>query len=369
MTRRFLYLNGVAVLGVVGNHVLAWCFIALFWWAHRYRPVESPNFDQMYSFTYYALRFLEQIIITSIPAFLLVSGFFVAFATRKGAAFPGWAFIGTRIRYLVIPYLIWSIVYLGANFVQGQRYTAMDLARILLMGQATAAFYFIPLLVQLYLLSPLLSRLARERWKLLLGIAFLVQAAVAGTKYLLILNPEPASEVILTNLTAGWFFPGNLFWFSAGIVIGFHHAEVKQFLTRLRWVWLGLALALLPAGIMEWEWLLANSGQVWITPRDTLLDMVYNIFVLAAFIGFMDVKLPLARWLGDLGSKSFGVYLSHSLVLEAAARGLYHQFPVILGVQIVFFPLVFAAGLGVPLLLMAAAKRTPLSRYYAYLFG
>ena len=357
------------MLGVVTNHTLAWCFIALFWWAHRYRPVESPNFDQLYSFTYYTLRFFEQVIITSIPAFLLVSGFFVAFATRKGATFPGWAFIGTRIRYLVVPYLIWSVVYLGANFIQGQRYTAMDLARILLMGQATAAFYFIPLLVQLYFLSPLLSRLARERWKLLLVIAALIQTGVHGMKYVLILNPNPLTEVLLTNLTAGWFFPGNIFWFSAGIVIGFHHAGLKSFFARWRWLFFGLALAFIPVGMLEWEWLMANSGQVWIAPRETLMDTVYSFCLLSAFIGFVDVKLPLNRWLSDLGSKSFGVYLSHSLVLEGAARGLYHVFPALLGIQIVFLPLLFAAGLAIPLLLMGLVKRTPLSRYYAYLFG
>ncbi len=369
MAKRLLFLNGLAVIGVVTNHTLAWVYIAMFWWAHRYLPVASPNFDQLGGATYYFLRVIEQWIAFSIPAFLAVSGYFVAFATRKGDDFAGWKFIGSRIKYLAIPYLIWSLITLGTDYAQGMQFSLLKLVRTLLLGEATQAFYFIPLLIQLYLLTILLTRVARDKWELLLVSTALLQIAVQAGKYMLILEPDSAIAPGLDLLTSGWFFPGNVFWFSAGMVFGFHQSKIKPALQRFRWHLLGLVFVLWAAGVIEWELVLRGSGQEWIGPRETLLDNLYSFTVLAAFIGFSSLKLPKEKTISDLGSKSFGVYLVHSLVLTFTARGIYHLLPELLGLPVLFCFILFLTGLIIPLLLMAIVKRSPLRRAYAYLFG
>jgi hypothetical protein len=52
-----------------------------------------------------------------------------------------------------------------------------------------------------------------------------------------------------------------------------------------------------------------------------------------------------------------------------AARAIYHFLPALLGYQIVFQPILYAAGLGIPLLLMALVRHSPARRFYAYQFG
>jgi hypothetical protein len=47
----------------------------------------------------------------------------------------------------------------------------------------------------------------------------------------------------------------------------------------------------------------------------------------------------------------------------------YHLIPGLLGVQWLFQPILFAAGLGIPLLLMEITARTPARRFYSLLFG
>ena len=47
MNRKLFLLNGLAIQAVVANHASGWGITAMFWWAHRYLPVESPNFDQL----------------------------------------------------------------------------------------------------------------------------------------------------------------------------------------------------------------------------------------------------------------------------------------------------------------------------------
>lgn len=370
MTKRLLYLNGLATLGVILNHSIAWGFIGMFFWTQRYLPVAVPNFDQMGSLNYYGLRVLEQLVTPTIAAFLLVSGYFTAFATRKDQDFPGWKFLGNRIRSLVLPYLVWTVVMiLYYHFMEGVEYTPGDLLRNLFLGQTTEAFYFIPLLVQLYLLTPLLARFARDHWKALLILAGLLQGFVQLLRYPLILGIGFPGSNILTALTPGWFFPGNIFWFCSGMVLGFHLNEIKPWLVRMRWGLSAAAIVFLAAGIFEWEWILRASGQNWLTPKVTLLDNFFTLFFLAGFIGFENLRLPISDRINSLGTKSFGIYLSHSLVLIITARLVYHFLPAILPAQWVFQPLLITASLGIPLLVMSLFHRTPLKVVYSYVFG
>lgn len=369
MTRRLLYLNGLAVLGVVLNHALSWSFVAMFWWTDRYRPVSVPNFDQLGGATYWVLRVVEQLIIFTIPTFLFVSGYFVAFAAGKAQARVNPRFIWNRLQYLIIPYVLWSVIMLAFEYAQGNVYTLAEYARMLLLGGTTPAFYFVPLLAQLYLLAFVMVPLAKRHWRVLLAGAALLQVLVQVLRYAVILRVAFPGREVLQVLTPGWFFPGSVFWFALGIVVGFHLAALKQALARWRWVFVGGLGALLVLGILEWELLLRWSGEAWLTPKETLLDNLYALCFLMCFIAFDAVRLPAARRLSELGPKSFGVYLVHSLVLIVVARLTYHVAPWVLGYQWLFLPLLFVAGLGVPLLLMAIVIRSPAKRIYAYQFG
>lgn len=369
MARRLLYLNGLAIIGAVLNHSAGWGFVAMFFWAHRYMPVASPNFAQFGSAPYFALRLIEQLIIFSIPAFLFVSGFFVAFATRKNQETVGWKFIGTRVQYLVIPYLLWSFIMLALEAVEGQVYNLPEYVRRILLGETTAAFYFVPLLIQLYLLAPVLVPQARRHWKLLLGVTFILLSVVHIIRYYQILNiPLPIPKVA-NIFAAGWFFPGNIFWFASGMVFNLHQAGFKASLARFRWLFLATAIILYIICFFEWERLLSLSGQEWITPKETWLDTFFAGAFLLSFLAFEQKNGKITRLLEDLGSKSFGIYLVHSLVLTLVSRGIYHLAPWMLGMQFIFQPILIMSGIGFPLLLMEIVKRSPIRRFYSYQFG
>jgi peptidoglycan/LPS O-acetylase OafA/YrhL len=360
---------GLAVLCVVLYHASGWGFIAMFWWTDRYLPVAVPNFDQLGSASYYALRAIEQLIIFAIPSFLFVSGFFLAFATGRNRSTIGWEVVATRVKNLLVPYLIWSGLLLGLEVLQGRSLTAVETLRILLTGQATDAYYFIPVLIQLYLLSPFLIPFARKRWKLALVLTGLFQLFILGLRYAMILGLDaPALEPFYV-LTRSWLFTGFLFWFTFGVVFGFHSAEIKSAFTRLRWPALAGLVVVFAIGMVEWEALLHASGQAWIAPEETLVDQVYAGLFLIAFLGFEQAALPGMKAISQIGTKSFGVYLVHSLALIYTAKLVYHFVPALLGVQWFFQPILYAAGLGIPLLLMELVARTPARRFYSVLFG
>ncbi len=369
MVRRLLYLMGFAVMCVVLNHTTAWGFVSMFWWTDRYLPVSVPNFDQMGSASYYALRAVEQFIIFSIPSFLFVSGFFLAFATARNRATIGREVIFTRIKNLLIPYLIWSCVFLGLEVLLGRSLTLSEFLHILLTGQATEAYYFIPVLIQLYLISFILIPLARNHWKTVLLFTGLFQLFILLLRYVMILDLDvPALEPFFI-LTRSWLFTGFLFWFAFGNVFGFHSSEIKPWFIRFRWLLLSALVLVFFLGIFEWEALLHLSGQAWIAPEETLVDQVYAGLFLIAFLGFEQAALPGMKAISQIGTKSFGVYLVHSLALIYTAKLIYHFVPALLGLQWVFLPILYAAGLGVPLLLMEIVARSPARRFYSVLFG
>jgi len=370
MVKRLLLLNGLAVLGAVVHHAVSWDLTAMFFWADRYLPVSVPNFDQIWGLRYIFLRLLDQLAVPGVFAFLVVSGYFIAVAAGSRQKTLGWRLVFQRLKTLTIPYLIWSFVLIAFNLAQGKAYTLGQLGSLLLTGGVAAPYYYVPLLLQLYLLSPFLVPLARDHWKWLLGITAFIQLPVTLAHYAAIFNLEPGAWQPVLAALRDWHLLGYAFWFALGMVIGFHLAAFKGFLKRARLLLVaGLALTFV-ASILEWELLRQAHGKEWLALQVTLSAKLYVLFVLLCFFAFDRLKFPFASQLTQLGAKSFGVYLIHSLFMELAARGVYHLAPWLLAYQIPFLGLLVAAGVALPTAMMWGVDRTPgLRRFYGVVFG
>ena len=171
-------------------------------------------------------------------------------------------------------------------------------------------------------------------------------------------------------MASSWFFPGSIFWFTFGIVAGFHLKGLKQFLARVQWGLLAVMVISFLLGMLEWEILLGYSGQEWAATRITILDSFYAASFILVFLAFEKVPIVGSKQINDLGTKSFGVYLIHDPSMEITARVIYHFLPWALAYPLLLFqPILIVFGLGIPLLLMVAVKRSPAHRLYPYLFG
>ncbi len=368
MTRRLLYLNGLAILGVVLYHAIQWGYTSMLWWTPSYQQGGGPSFDQIRGFTYYAMRIAEQLISCAIPAFLFVSGYFVAAVAGRNQT-VGWSTIRSRIKNLLVPYLFWSLLILFGLYLQGQGSSPVQILRRLAFGGASPPYYYVPLVCQLYLMSPLLVPLARKRAKLLLGVAALVQLSAVALSDLQILGIQSATLRRLFPLTRSWFFPAHCFWFVLGIVTGFHLPRVKEWAIRHRWGILAMAGITPILALVEWELLVRGSGQASLSPRVTVLDNFYYLACLLVFLGFEPISLPLSRRFSQLGTDSFGIYLTHAPIQEFVARFLHHLTPALVTWQAAFLPVLLASGLAGPLLLMSIVKRSKARWFYQHLFG
>lgn len=376
MVRRLLYLNGVCIAFVILFHATGMGFVSMFAWMERYVSIFQPGYNPIGTPAYYVLRFFEQIAVWVIPAFLFISGYFIAFSYGKGNDYrKGWFAALTRSKDLLIPYLFWSIIVLVLAFVEGMRYSPATLVRMILTGSANPVFYYIPLLIQFFILSPLLVFLARKNWKALLIGSAVIQLLVVASQYPVFLGNQDSALREMIRWVPNWFFLSRILWFTAGIVIGFHPTPFKEFIANTKWILLAAALLCIPIGIWEWETYYRLSGLEWLDHRETFIDTIYSAALILSYLAFDQIKWPLKEQLSKLGVHSFAIYLTHSLFITYTARIIYllagrlDIFKYFLGYQVLLQPILILVGLFGPLLIIWFVEKTPANKFYKYILG
>ena len=359
MAKRLLILNGLATLSLPLHHAAAYGFSAMFQWTDRYAPVTVPDYEGLGSLAFYGLLVVRQLAAFAIPAFLFVSGFFVAFAARSDNKNENkWAPMLARVRKLVVPFVLWTTLV----FILLRKIPSPD--------EALRMYYFIILLAQYYLISPLMTPLARNRWKELLIAAAVVQFGLQGLRYATILGASSPTIDFLIRATPIWLFPSRIFYFSLGVVAGFHLESMRHWLARFRWAVLAVLLLAAPLMIIEYQFVASVSGNDWLGPSFTGVSRIlYAITVPMALLAFDRFRLPLESALSGLGGKSLGIYLVNTPAIYLFALILYRQVPWVLGEQLLYQLGLILVGLAVPLLTMEVIRRSPARVWYRYAFG
>ncbi len=336
---------------------------SMFSWSNRY-PISILSENLATSPAFYFLRVVEQLVVFSIPAFIFVSGYFAAFMAGRQSSRFNFKQTFTRIKGLIIPYLIWSILFMGLGVVEGKNYLPSRILTNLIIGSTTPAYYYVPLIIQLYLVAPILILAAKKNWKVLLLITGLIQFFIHLPVSLSLWGIE---EKLITSLLQipKWFFITRLFWFSAGIVAGLHLSKFRPSIQKKNKVFGFATIFFLIVGVIEWEFL---KGPI--QTRETMIDWFYQVFFLLFFLSLGEhKKLPFAQILNFFSSKSFGIYLAHVPVMEITARSTYLLAPWLLPNHLLFFVLMLVVGLGIPVLGMQFVFSTKLRPIYGYLFG
>ncbi len=290
MTRKLLYLNGIAILTVILFHSGGWGLMAMFSWAHRYgaTPGAAMFTNQ---FGYYVLRIIEQIAVFSIPSFLFVSGFFIAFTVPAREKTIRWKIIFTRLKYLIIPYLLWCFIKVAMLVIEGKFPGLWETTKLILTGSITPAYYFVILLIQMYLLSPWLIRFAKANPAALLLATATLQILFHSVQYINILTPESTAGHVFITFLPKWLFVTRLFWFSLGIVFSLYRKQFSTIFEGKTKLWLSATILLWFVGFFEWEWLTRLSGARFIEHRETLVDALYAFSFIMTTLSLDKTKL------------------------------------------------------------------------------
>ena len=132
------YIRGISMLGVVAIHI-----------GSQYLSNPTPNL--------FLLAIYEIVSRFSVPIFFFISAFGLFYKINLDENFDYIKFLRRRFKAVLIPYLIWSVLYIvHDNFFYGSGIPAPTYAlEILFFGLAKYQLYFLVILIWFYLLMPL----------------------------------------------------------------------------------------------------------------------------------------------------------------------------------------------------------------------
>ena len=154
------YIRGVSMLGVVAIHIGA-----------LYLTNPTPNLN-LVALLEIASRF-------SVPIFFFISAFGLFYKINLAEPFEYGKFLRRRFKAVLLPYLIWSALYIvHDNWFYGYGTPSADyVAEILFFGLAKYQLYFLVILIWFYLLMPLWIFLVRRMTPERLALIFVAQVA------------------------------------------------------------------------------------------------------------------------------------------------------------------------------------------------
>jgi fucose 4-O-acetylase-like acetyltransferase len=360
VTRRLLFLSGLAIFAIPIQHASAYGLQALFEWTDRYMDVAVPNYDLLGSPTYYVLTVLRQLSVFSVPGFLVISGYFLAFMARGKDQNVSLGSVMPRIRTLIPPFIVWTVIRFGLL-----RRLPTDI------GELLDPYHFIPLLIQFYLLAPLIVPLARRNWKLFLTFFAVLQLSIEAVRYLNQLGVAvPGGEFVLA-VSPRWLFYGQQpFWLPFGLVFGLHTNQFIEFMKRNKSRFLAGTMVFGLLSLVEYFVADSINPAVWIGP--TFSGFSRNLYIGCALMFLLvldETKFRFSKNFVEWGSRSLGIYLANIPFIFVVAVFLYRFLPWTLGVQLIYVPALFTAGFFGPLLLMWAVRNSPMRRFYRLVFG
>ncbi len=311
------FLRGIAIVGVIGIHAF---------WAYQDRLAVSGM--ELWDINI----FIRQLIGCCVPVFLALSGFFLA---RRDLSAPSkyFGFLRKHVSRVYIPCLIFSLPFLAGGLM---RYAGCDNAFVdvcmnrwltcrqggivgnvlyyLVCGEAV--YYFVAVIIQFYVLMPLVQRLADMKGR---GIFIAFLLSLLST--LVLEYVAYIMEVNLALIIYGGLFP---FW-TLFYVIGAYYGRGGRF--GISWQLLAVAAFLLVFLLCrETYWLIEEHGAHigtamgnrklgWILYCTVCVVMMFEAaphYRSNAFTRFMAVA----------GEYSFGIYLIHLFFLLFVVKPL-----------------------------------------------
>lgn len=246
----------------------------------------------------------------SVATFLFLSGYLTKIENDNW-----FAFCKKRLIRVIIPYIIWTILYSLPSILSGG--SILTIASNLITAKAAATMYYIFVYIQFVLLTPWLAQLAKSKYRhwgwLIAPISTLI------FKYNGLLTGNELNiyvSLLWSDACLGWFT-----YYYLGLLLGNQIIKPNYSFRTLTLLYLVSIVLQMAEG---YGWLRlgeANCGtQIKLTSFLTstlFLLIIYTILNKPQ----IDVKNKFLRSLGDY---SFGIYLCHIMVMMVLERIPYY---------------------------------------------
>lgn len=276
------FLKGLAIMGVVAIHTIIF------------------NFEP-YSLTGGSVAVFRNLLGCCVPFFVAVSGFFLCKKEidTKSAYLD---FMKTRLLTVYRPMLIWGLPWLLLGLLHVKKLT--DLCYVLSMYflGGLSILYFIILIIELYLLLPVIQNVNKKQVVLLSIVSIVVTFGWSLVIYAFNIYPP---FIVYSS------FPTYIGFFALGCYLGKKQISFKVWHSVLIII-LGIVLSLLES----YYWLNYNPNNNWLGLKPSVQLLAFGVILLLFSRKLSDdyksskVK-QIIEW---FGVQSMPIYMSHMLV-------------------------------------------------------
>ena len=258
-----------------------------------------------------------------------------------------------RIKKVLIPYLIWTAVYVIFNNYKVPLLIPQAYIRDLLTGQASPIMYYIFVYIQFTLLIPLIDRIAKSKFKywgfIISPLEIIIMRLIpliAGVK----MNDYVQIGISVSCL--GWFS-----YFYLGYLLGNGLLQIRISKKKLQMMFI-IAFIL---QILEGFWFY-SMGDINCGAQLKLSAVLTGcIFSILAYL-FIESE-PCKEWklLYLLGDCSFGIYFSHLAIMSFLSKIPYYR-------EFVIYPInaVIALFISLGFVLLAGRILGKFRKYFAF---
>jgi len=295
------FLRGVSIVGVLLIHI-----------------VSQPLWREAASgFTIPYALFWNQLSRFCVPIFILISGLLVTYR-HDPTDFP-FRFLKRRAVNVLVPYSFWTIF----SILNLHRWGELNpgwIRKVVLLGQGYYFhLYFIPLIVQFYLLSPLVFLFYRgRRLKVFLGVSLACNVVYLAYFELVFLDFLPGTSWLarwsLENIQPTFF--AWVGYFILGCFLGRRLEEFRDWIEESSW-WPWSFSFLLGLGFVlgDYYYSVLRTGKLF-SPGENFMRPAVFLYSIVAFAFFWKTAVSFrsgypAAIFRALGNYSFGIYLTH----------------------------------------------------------
>ncbi|PJZ80517.1 acyltransferase family protein [Leptospira meyeri] len=300
---RFDLLRGFAMVGIVLIHI------------HSYFQFFHPNDATVIRTT----LFFSNLSRFSVPLFILTSAIFLR--NKSG-------YWNSKAKNLLLPYTLASV---AGYLVKYQNYNLIEFLQFYFLGKVFAPYYFVPLLLQFYLLFYVFEKTLTNRSisKFILFISFLLNL-LSNLGFFDTLLPKEYHSISILNY---------LFFFVLGIQIGFSYEDKNNSKKELTLLFGTLTLMFLFfLFLFSYVYLLDFKNHHLAYP------IIFFLFIWELIPIF---SKTLFNWISYIGNQSLFIFLLHPFVIHT----MHSIDPYSLGGPFLGYVITLILNVGIPILI------------------
>lgn len=179
------------------------CFV-LYWHSFGgWDYLGNTYFEKPESFTFNSWFIPFTLFVTAVPVFFFISGYMTPSTIPSIKTY-----YGKRLKRILLPFLVWSGIYTLANvFLYHQSVTVVSF----LLGTNAIQLYYLVVMLQLVLITPVLVAVRQRKGLLILCIFITLVNNLMHMNYWLKFHDVPANEFILFTGFLAYYYLGIFF--------------------------------------------------------------------------------------------------------------------------------------------------------------